>query len=193
MLSKTSKKIKRVAFFGDGTATEKDKYFIEAVETAKKLCQHKYIIVNGGGPGIMKAATLGAKKGGGQAEIVILNPKKEPDNYEGVDKENFDLANKIYTADTYQERTEKLIQIADAFVIFKGGAGTLSEMGMVWEYAKFNYGKHEPVIFYGDCWTKIVADLIRDLDLEKIEQRVVQVVTKPEEVVGVLRRIGGKY
>jgi uncharacterized protein (TIGR00725 family) len=189
MISKTSKKFKRIAFFGDRSALEKDEHFKQAVGVAQLLAKNGYIIVNGGGPGIMLAATLGAKAGGGKAEIVILNPKNEPDNYEGVEPENIKVADKVYQVDNYQDRVEKLIEIADAFVVFKGGVGTLSEVGMTWELATFNFGRHEPLIFFGKCWERIIRDLIVDLNLDLIEKRVLEVVEKPEEVLRILRRI----
>lgn len=188
MLAKTDKKIRRVGFFGDATARIKDEHFQEAYMVAKLLAETGYIVVNGGGPGVMLAATLGAKEAGGKVEVVILDPKKEPGNFEGTDKENLRLADKKYVTSSYKNRVDKLIEIADAFVIFKGGTGTLSELGLVWEYAKFNFGKHEPIIFVGKCWENIVADLIKDLGLEKMEQRVVAVMGSPEEVVGALKR-----
>jgi len=78
----TNKKIFRVAIFGDGTAKKSDKHYQLAYETAKMLAENGYIVVNGGGPGIMAAATEGAKSAKGKVETVILDPKKEPDNYE---------------------------------------------------------------------------------------------------------------
>ena len=53
MLAKTHKKIKRIAFFGDAEAKENDQHFLDAFNTAKLLAEKKYIIVNGGGPGVM--------------------------------------------------------------------------------------------------------------------------------------------
>ena len=192
MIAKTKKDIKRVAFFGDATAARNDPYFQDAMTVAKLLAQNGYIIVNGGGGGIMKAATLGAKEGGGRVEIVLLDPKREPENYEGIDKENAARANKQYMTKSYKNRLDKLIEVADAFVIFKGGAGTLSEVGMTWELAKFNYGNHEPLIFFGDCWKNIIESLISDLQLEKMEQRVVDRADSAEEVLELLKAANGK-
>jgi uncharacterized protein (TIGR00725 family) len=189
MLSRTSKIIKRVAIFGDGTAKKTQKHYQDAFRVARILAQNNYIIVNGGGPGIMLAATMGAKSAAGRVELVILDPRHEPKHYEGADSKNTSLADKIYSSATYSRRLDKLIQLADAYIIFKGGTGTLSEIGLTWEQAKFDYGHHEPLIFYGRFWHKIVNDLIRGLELEKIEQRVVEVVDSPQAVLKVLRRI----
>jgi hypothetical protein len=191
MLAETKKNIKRVAFFGDADAKETDQHFTEAFETAKLLAEAGYIIVNGGGPGVMKASTLGAKKGKGKVEIVILDPKKQPGNFEGTDLENYHLANKVIETDNYPNRLNKLIEIADAFVVFKGGTGTLSEVGMTWGMAKFDYGKHEPLIFVGDCWKNTVETLISNMGFDAVEKKVYDLAENPQEVLKIIQNKKG--
>ena len=189
-MKKTSKQIERVAVFGDGEAKSTDKHYQDAYDVAKLLAEQGYIVVNGGGPGVMKAATLGAKAGGGSVEVVILDPKKDPDNYEGTDGKNIKLADKVYKMASYDKRLRKLVELADAFVIFKGGTGTLTEIWLTWQMAKFDYGHHEPLIFFGKEWKKIVKEMIKELDLDKKEREVVVIVEKGEDVVKVLKKNG---
>lgn len=189
-MEKTTKNIKRVAFFGDGTAKKSDEHYRLAFETAKLLANNGYIIVDGGGPGVMEAATLGAKEGKGEVELVVLDPRKDPDNYEGINRENEGSANKIYITDNYQERLNKLVEIADAYVIFKGGSGTLSEVGLVWEMAKFEYGHQEPLIFVGKEWEAVVKSIVENMGFENKEKRVVTTVETPDEVLRALTRVG---
>jgi uncharacterized protein (TIGR00730 family) len=180
---KTTKWIKRVAIFGDGEAKETDRHFKEAYEVAKLLAENGYIIVNGGGPGVMLAATLGAEAGGGKIEVVVMNPKKDMGNYEGESQENTNRANLRYETESYDERVAKLAEVADAFVVFKGGTGTLSELGMVWSKAKFDFGHHEPIILFGRFWQEIVEVIEKDLGLEETEKEVIKIVEKAEEVI----------
>lgn len=189
MIAKTDKDIKRVAFFGDADLPDGDPSCVLAKSTAKLLAENGYIVVNGGGPGIMKASTDGAALGGGKVEIVIINPKFEPGNYEGSDKENMDYADKIYKTKNIHERVSKLVEIADAFVIFKGGTGTLAEVGLVWELAKFDFGHHEPLIFVGREWEVIVKDITGKMHFEEKEKRVVATVDTGEEVLKALKQV----
>ncbi|MDP4010027.1 MAG: LOG family protein [Candidatus Shapirobacteria bacterium] len=188
MLNKTNKQIKIVAFFGDADAQKTDAHFIGAFETAKLLAENGYIIANGGGPGVMLAATLGAKAGSGQVQAVVIDPKKVPKNFEGESHENTDLVDKKYELQFYEERLNKIVEIADAFVIFKGGTGTLAEVGLVWSKAKFEFGHHEPLIFFGDFWREIISTLVWDLNLEKKEQEVYEIVDRPEKVLELLNK-----
>jgi len=185
----TTKTIKRVAIFGDSTLLPSDSAYQNAFNTAELLSQSGYIIVNGGGTGIMEAATLGAKAAGGKVEIVVINPPDQPGNYEGIDQNNLSLADEVIVTNDYQARMHKLMEIADAFIIFKGGTGTLSEVGLTWEIAKFDYGHHEPLIFVGPEWREIVATIEKSMNYESIEKRVVTVVDTPEEILAVLKKI----
>lgn len=190
MLLKTTKKIKRVAFFGDADLTKNDSAYKTAFATAKLLAENGYIIVNGGGPGIMKASTEGVKSVGGKVELVIIDPKKEPGNYEGSDRENVEYASKVYKMANIENRVSKLVEIADAFVVFKGGTGTLAEVGLVWELAKFEYGHHEPIIFVGREWKKIVQEIVTKLNFEEKEKRVVTTAETAQEVLMVITGVG---
>ena len=188
-MKSTTKKIKRVAFFGDADLSKNDSSCLAAQQIAELLAKNNYIIVNGGGPGIMLAATIGAKKGGGKVELVVLNPKNNPKNYEGINSENLKLADKVIETKNYPERLNKLIEVADAFIVFNGGTGTLSEVGMIWEQAKFNYGKHEPIIFFGKQWKKVIKDLEEGMNYEEKEKRVKTVVETVDEVLEILQQI----
>jgi len=188
MLAKTFKKIKRVAFFGDADAKETDQHYIDAFNTAKILAENGYIVVNGGGPGVMLAATLGAKAGKGKVEVVIIDEKVDMgQNYEGSGKENKEKTDKIYRVKNIQDRNEKIVELADAHIVFKGGTGTMAELALVWEKAKFEFGKHEPLIFFGDCWKNTVETLVENLNFDKIERKVYAFADSPEEVLTIIK------
>ena len=188
MLAKTNKIIKKVAIFGDSEAKKTDQHFIDAFNTAELLAKNGYTIVNGGGDGIMLAATLGAKKGGGRVEIVVLDPKNKPANFEGYNKENHDLADKIYSTPNYPERLNELIKVGEAFVIFNGGVGTLSEIGLSWQMAKFDFGHHEPLIFFGKEMNSVVEELVKSLNYDPLEKKLYEIVLTPEDVLKTLQK-----
>ena len=188
-MKKTNKKIVRVAFFGDAEASQKNEHYNIAKETASLLAKNGYIIANGGGPGVMLASTLGAKEAGGKVEVVVVNEDNVPENFEGRCEENMELADKVYEMANYENRLNKLVEIADAFVIFKGGTGTLAEVGLVWSWGKFDYGNHEPLIFVGKEWQQIVPIIVQSLGLETTEKRVYVIVSRPEEVLEKLAKV----
>jgi len=192
MLAITKKHIKKIAFFGDAEAKRTDHHFINAFDTAKLLAENGYIIINGGGPGVMLASTLGAKEAKGKVEVVIINEKVDMGpNYEGSGEENKSKADKVYRVNNIHDRTEKLTEIADAFIIFRGGTGTMAELALVWEKAKFEFGNHEPLIFFGDCWKNTVDTMVKDLDFDKIEKQVYDFAENPEEILKIIQNKKG--
>ena len=77
-------------------------------------------------------------------------------------------------------------------MIFRGGTGTLSEVGLTWEMANFEFGHHEPLIFMGEEWREIVETMVKDLNLDKHEKTVYEIVNSPEEVLELLKNRKGK-
>ncbi|MBU1129785.1 LOG family protein, partial [Patescibacteria group bacterium] len=133
--------------------------------------------------------TLGAKSVGGKVETVIWKKEKITKEFEGEMVDNTSLSDKKYVEKTYEDRVKKLIDIADAFVIFKGGTGTISELGMVWGLAKLNYGHHEPIVFYGNFWKEIINSIVKKLAISSKEKRVYEIVDNAEKVLGVLKKV----
>ncbi len=183
---KTDKKIIRVTFFGGSEAKPGDKHYDLAFKTAKLLGENGYIVVNGGGHGIMTAASLGAKAGGGRVETAVVERDKYPGNFIGENKENTEVCDKKIVCKNYDQRTNKLIELGDAFCIFAGGTGTMDEVGRVWSLAKFDHGHHEPLIFVGPEWKKTIRVMMRALNFEPMEKEVVAFAKNEKEVLDLL-------
>lgn len=175
--------IKKIAFLGFADAKPDDKDYHDAFETAKVLAKEGYVVVNGGGPGVMRAATEGAHAGGGKSIGITFYPKgpDEPAFFEGRDAaNNFD--EEIRT-ETYVERTLKIMDVADVYVIFNGGTGTISEFGMAWGLARLHFGHHKPLILFGSFWHDVIEVIGKGMHLRPEELKVYHIVTSPEEVL----------
>lgn len=174
-------KIKNIAFLGYADAKETDQEYLDAKETAKLFAQNGYTIIDGGGPGIMKAATEGAHEGGGRAIGITYYPESKEANFEGRDPGNkFD--EEIIT-DTYIERTLRMMSMSDVYVIFNGGTGTISEFGMAWGLARIHFGHHRPLILFGDFWHEIIESIGKNMLLRPEELQVYHIVTTPQEAL----------
>src|SRR4030065_1240662 len=145
--------IQNVPFLGYADAKEADDPFKAAYEVARLCAQKGYTIVNGGGPGVMKASTLGAKSVGGKTIGATFFPKDIP-VFEGRDESN--TVDELIIENNYLERTLKLLELGQVFVVFKGGTGTISEFGMAWGLARLYFGHHKPFILYGNFWQDII-------------------------------------
>jgi hypothetical protein len=153
-----------------------------AKEVARMLAEKGLEIVNGGGPGVMRAATEGAHEGGGKASVATFYPKLI-ENFEGKDPQNH--ADKEVIMNNYVDRTMKLLELGQAYVIFNGGTGTLSEFGMAWGLAYLYFGHHKPLILYGDFWFPIMESLVSNMKIGNRpgSLKVYRIATTPEMVV----------
>lgn len=174
-------KITNVAFLGFAEAKTDDQDYKDAVETAKLLAQAGYTIINGGGPGIMRAATEGAHLGNGKALGITYYPESREINFEGRDPANkFD---EEIVASTYVERTLRIMSMADVYLIFNGGTGTVSEFGMAWGLARIHFGHHRPLVLFGQFWHEIIEAIGKHMKLRPEELQVYHIVTTPEEAL----------
>src|SRR3989344_842240 len=177
---KKAQTIQNVAIFGYADTHLKDKLDKEVFEVASELAKAGYTVVNGGGPGVMRAATIGAKEGGGKVIGVTWYPK-DLDNFEGRDPKN--LIDKEIKTDSYIERTLTLLKEGQVYIVFKGGTGTVSEFGMAWGLARLYFGHHKPLILYGKFWKKIMKSFKQNMLIRPEELKVFKIVEKPDQVL----------
>jgi uncharacterized protein (TIGR00725 family) len=178
--------IKNIAFFGDADVPENDKAYKDAFEVAKILGAEKYTIVDGGGPGVMDAATKGAEASNGETLTVTFYPK-EATGFEGRYVGN--IPDKEIVTTNYIDRMFKLLEHADMFIIFKGGSGTISEFGTAWVLAKLYYGHHKPFILFGDFWKPIIDAIKKGMNIDEKELAVFKIIDKVEDVLPVIKKI----
>ncbi|RMD77693.1 methyltransferase domain-containing protein [Candidatus Dojkabacteria bacterium] len=176
--------INNVTFFGDSAIPEGDPIYNSVWEAARLLAKNGYTIVNGGGPGIMKAATDGAESVNGNTIAVYWEPKLAA-FFEGRN-----LANKADIQEiesNYLMRTLGLIDNGDVFVVCKGGTGTISEFGLVWCLAKLYYGCHKPVILYGDFWDDLIVAIQKAMNIDEIELAVLHRADTPKKLLDLIK------
>lgn len=176
--------ISQVAIFGYADAVENDKLFKEVIKVSKALALSGYTVVDGGGPGVMKAATLGAKEGGGKVIGVTLYPR-DMTHFEGRDPKN--LFDEEIRTESYIERTVMLMKEGQAYVVFNGGTGTISEFGMAWGLARLYFGHHKPLILYGNFWRSIIKVFKSNMMIRPEELQVFKIVDSPQGVLKALK------
>ena len=178
--------IKNISIFGYSQVGPEDKLYQDAFDVSKVLVEAGYTIVNGGGPGVMRASSEGAKAGGGKSIGITFSPVGMS-NFEGQDTSN--PADETIMVPNYVERTLRLLEYGDVYIIFNGGTGTISEFGMAWGLARLYFGHHKPLILYGQFWEEIIQTLDKNMLLRKEEKEVYKIVTTPQEVLILVREL----
>jgi uncharacterized protein (TIGR00730 family) len=177
--------IENVAIFGYADSRKKDKLYQGVYDISKKLAEAGYTVVDGGGPGVMLAASLGAKEGGGKVIGVTLYPKDMP-NFEGRDERN--LLDKEIKTGSYVERTLALMREGQVYVVCNGGTGTISEFAMAWGLARLYFGHHKPLILYGKFWKKIIKAFKENMLMRPEEMKVFKIVETPDQVLDAIKQ-----
>ncbi|MBI4033006.1 MAG: LOG family protein [Candidatus Blackburnbacteria bacterium] len=177
-------KIKNVTFFGYSGAQPGEELYRDAYDVAAAVSREGYVVINGGGPGVMRASTEGAHSVGGTAIGITFYPK-DITFFEGNDPNN--KVDELIEADNYLERTLKLLDYGDVYVVFSGGTGTISEFGMAWGLARLHFGHHKPLILFGGFWYPILEELGRHMRLRSDDLKVYKIVTEVDHVVPAIK------
>lgn len=178
-------RLNSIAFFGCADGHPGQEHFDGAREVAKVVAESGRTVINGGGPGVMLAATVGANEGHGKTEVVYYKPELAT-MFEGHVAKNH--ADKAHEESNYILRTKKLLELGDAYIIFNGGTGTISEFAMAWGIARLYFGHHKPLILYGDFWHEVMTTFKKTMLVRPEEYQVFTIVTSPEQAMFALER-----
>jgi len=180
--------IKSVSFFGCACGNVGDTHVEAAREVAKLVAKSGRRVVNGGGPGVMLAATEGAKEAGGRTVAVYYRPELTT-SFVGEIAANH--ADERFEEANYVLRTKKLLELSDINIIFNGGTGTISEFGMAWGLARLYFGHHKPLILYGDFWKPIMDSFKNNMLVRPEEYEVFTIVSSPKDALEAIEKYEG--
>jgi len=172
---------KVITVFGSSRPIEGDEEYQLAYEVGKQLSLAGFTVCNGGFGGIMEASARGAKEAGGMTIGVTFNIKSRAAN-SWID-ENIHVPALI-------DRMMKLVELGDAYVVMKGGTGTLLELAAVWEFINKGLLAEKPIVIIGDFWSGVVATLREELLWEGVGDctKFIHCVSSPIECASFLKR-----
>jgi uncharacterized protein (TIGR00730 family) len=114
------RKTKKVIIFGSARSKASSAEYKMAEEFARKLTAGGYMIVTGGGPGVMEAGNKGARAGREFALNIRLPFEQKPNPY-------IDEKDKIINFKYFFTRKLIFVKETDATAVFPGGFGTHDE------------------------------------------------------------------
>ena len=132
-----------------------------------------------------------AHAGGGKAIGITYYPSYPHEHYEGRDPKN--LFDEEMTQPDYALRTQKILELADVHIIFRGGTGTISEFGLTWAESRIHHGHNIPFILFGDFWQEIIGVFKKYLYMRADEFKVYAVVDSPEQVLVMIRKFEKEF
>jgi uncharacterized protein (TIGR00730 family) len=176
-----------VSFFGSArTASDEPQYKL-TVDIAEAIVKSGLGVITGGGPGIMEAANLGAKKGGGTSVGLNINLPFEQKHNEYIDDD------KLMNFEYFFVRKVVFIKYSQGFVVMPGGFGTLDELFEALTLIQTEKIKKFPILLVGKeywsgllDWIKVV--LLKENKLDPDDLNLIHVVESKEEVVEHLQK-----
>ncbi len=169
---------KTIAIFGGRHPRPGDLEYEQAMALGSLLAACGYDVMSGGYSGVMEAVSLGAAQAGGTSIGVTMEifDKLPPNPF---------LTREIRTRDFF-ERLEVLSSKADAFIALRGGMGTLTEVGLIWNMLQTRVMRQKPVILLGECWKPLLQAVSEHLVVSSEDLSLLQYARTAEDAVALL-------
>ena len=179
-----------VSVFGSARTLNTHDYYKEAEKVGKLLVEAGFVVITGGGPGIMEAANKGAHEAGGKSIGVGIELPFEASMNEYVD---LGVENRYFFT-----RKVMFLKYSQAFVIFPGGVGTLDELFEAITLAQCGHNVKYPIVLVGKSyWSGLVEWMQETLwkhgAISQKDFDLFRVVDTAEEAVEKITEYHDKY
>lgn len=169
-----------ITFFGSSKQTPQDAYYQQAEQLARRLAKERgFVVITGGGPGIMEAGNKGAFEAGGKSVgLNIKLPEDQPLNK--YTTEAFDFS-------YFFSRKVMLTFASEIYIFFPGGLGTLDEFFELVTLVQNKKIQPIPIILYGkEYWEPLLGFIKNDLYekygmIDKEDMDIYQLVDSVDE------------
>lgn len=174
-----------VTVFGSARFKEGHPHYELGRRIGAALAREGFAVITGGGPGIMEAASRGAKETGGETVgcNIVLPHEQQPNPY----------LDRVVTFYYFFVRKVMLVKYSYAFVILPGGMGTLDELTEAITLIQTGKLYDFPVILMGRDYWEGMMTWIRDVLMKNgaISERdldFVHVTDDPAEAMRIIQR-----
>ncbi len=134
---------KKVTIFGSARTGEQEEMYQKCVRFSRTLAEKGYMIITGGGPGIMRAGNEGAGSENSFAVNIRLPFEQQPNPIMFRNP-------RLVTYKYFFNRKVAFVKEADAVAVFPGGFGTLDEAMEVFTLVQTGKTSPKPLILVDD-------------------------------------------
>jgi len=172
----------RVVVYGSSQPKPGSGLYEDARALGSALAGAGWTVATGGYSGVMEAVSRGAKEAGG-ATIGVTTafyPAAKKNSYMDIE----------IRMPAYGDRLLELTRSGDAFIVMRGGSGTLAELFLTWELEKNTSISPGPIILYGAHWRTVIGFLAGEFPEELAFSSYIGLLhfaETPEEAVGIIR------
>ncbi len=172
-----------VCIFGSYNTAPGDHLYEQAYAIGRSLAQAGFVVANGGYDGIMEASAKGAKDAGGSTIGVTCAIFS---GYRGRPLKANRYIDREIRHDNPLSRIDEMMRMSAGYVVLKGGTGTLSELGLIWEYVAKKLIRPRPIFVVGDFWLPLVD---RVLSVRPQHGKHIHRVQTAEQIVAAAKRL----
>lgn len=176
-----------VTVFGSARFNESHPYYQLARDVGAAVAREGYVVMTGGGPGLMEAANRGAKDVGGFSvgANIVLPHEQRPNPY----------LDRVMTFYYFFVRKVMLLKYSYAYVILPGGLGTLDELSEALTLIQTGKLYDFPVILVGKDYWKGFYDWLRTTmagtgTIQWEDLNYLKMTDDPQEVAEIIRDTG---
>ena len=147
-----------ISVFGGSQPKEGETAYTEAQELGKLLAQRGHTVLTGGYIGTMEAVSRGAHEAGGHVIGVTCDDIEawrtvRPNEWVKEERRRKTLI----------ERLQILVEECDAALALPGGAGTLTEISLMWNLMIVESLPRRPLILIGHGWKSTFDQFFKEL------------------------------
>lgn len=171
---------KKVTIFGSARTSPDEPIYEKCVRFSKKLSELGYMIITGGGPGIMRAGNEGAGSESSFAANIRLPFEQAPNRVM--------LRNpRLITYKYFFNRKVAFVKESDAIAVFPGGFGTLDEAMEVFTLVQTGKTPPKPLVLidddsgYWDLWFEFIKNAMLGRGLISAEDFSIFAITRNED------------
>ena len=176
--------VKKVIIFGSARSKNTSAEYKMAEEFTKSLTDKGYMIVTGGGPGVMEAGNKGARAGKEFALNIRLPFEQKPNPY-------IDEKDKIINFKYFFTRKLVFVKETDATACFPGGFGTLDEGFEMLTLFQTGKSRPRPILLmepegstYWESWRHFVNnEILKNGYIEKDDLKLFRIMKSVDEAV----------
>ena len=171
---------KKVTIFGSARTEPDELIYHKCVSFSRKLSKLGYMIITGGGPGIMRAGNEGAGRENSFAANIRLPYEQAPNRVM--------LRNpRLITYKYFFNRKVAFVKESDAIAVFPGGFGTLDEAMEVFTLIQTGKTPPKPLVLiddesgYWDLWFEFIKKAMLGRGLISAEDFSIFAITSNED------------
>jgi uncharacterized protein (TIGR00730 family) len=175
----------KISVFGGSEPKPGTPAYLEALELGRLIANAGHTAMTGGYMGTMEAVSKGANEAGGH---VIGVTCEEIEAWRPIGANPWVIEE--VRCKTLRERLQYLTEGCDCAVALPGGAGTLTEIMLIWNQMLINAIPKVPIVLIGAGWRAVLNDTLHAHFSDYIHedsQKLLTFVDTPAEVLRIIQ------